>query len=433
MTASDTAELVDVCVVGLGYVGLPTAVLMASGPLRVVGCDIDEAKLARLAAGEPDLPGEGLEDLLMSAIEAGALRLSPTPVEARAYLICVPTPVNADHTPDLELLWSAVDAVLPLLGEGSLVIIESTIPPLTVSEARRRVEAARPDIAGSVLLAHCPERVLPGAVLHEIVNNPRIVGGETPAATDAARELYGTFTLGAMVEADAVTAELAKLAENTYRDVNIALSNEIFVIAERLGADGARVLEMASEHPRVNYLHPGLGVGGHCIPVDPWFLVAAASADAGVVAAARRRNDAMPTYWLDRAMVMLADVASPRIAVLGLSYKGDVVDLRESPSIEFIHAARHRGVEVVACEPLLDGADVHLVSERIGVSVTTDVSAAVTGADLLVIGAGHSEFGKIVPGELLELVHLPRVLDARGVLVRAQWEDAGFAVDGLAR
>jgi UDP-N-acetyl-D-mannosaminuronic acid dehydrogenase len=425
--------MADVCVVGLGYVGLPTAILMANAELRVIGCDVDHRKLDRLRGGDANLPGEGLDELLQRAVSDGWLEFSNRPAPAHAYLICVPTPVAADHSPDLTLVWSAVEAVCPLLTDGALVVIESTIPPLTVAETRRRVQLARPEIAARVLLAHCPERVLPGAVLHEIVHNPRIVGGETPEATERARELYSTFTKGTIVDSNAVTAELAKLAENTYRDVNIALSNEIFAIAESLGADGARVLEMASEHPRVSYLQPGLGVGGHCIPVDPWFLVAAAPDDAGVIAAARRRNDAMPTYWLDRAMVMLADVDAPRIAVLGLSYKGDVVDLRESPSIEFIHAAQARGLDVVACEPHLDPTECLEMAERIGAEVTVDVTAAAKGADLLVIGAGHSLFAKLEPAALADSMRARRVLDARGVLLSLPWEEAGFEVDGLAR
>jgi UDP-N-acetyl-D-mannosaminuronic acid dehydrogenase len=419
--------------VGLGYVGLPTAILMATAEFRVVGCDIDERKLDRLRHGDANLPGEGLDELLQRAVSDGWLEFSSRPTPASAFLICVPTPVAADHSPDLSLVWAAVEDVCPLLDEGSLLVIESTIAPLTVAETRRRIESARPEVADSVLLAHCPERVLPGSVLHEIVHNPRIVGGETPEATERARELYSAFTKGTIVDCDAVTAELAKLAENTYRDVNVALSNEIFAIAESLGADGTRVLEIASEHPRVSYLQPGLGVGGHCIPVDPWFLVAAAPEHAGVIAAARHRNDAMPTYWLDRAMVMLADVDTPRIAVLGLSYKGDVADLRESPSIEFIHAAQARGIDVVACEPYLAPAECMATAERLGCEVTVDVSRAANGADLLVVGAGHSQFAKLEPAALVGAMRTPRVLDARGVLLSLPWEEAGFEIDGLAR
>ncbi|MCG3153305.1 MAG: UDP-N-acetyl-D-mannosamine dehydrogenase [bacterium] len=332
-TASTT---IDLCVVGLGYIGLPTAALAASTGLRVVGVDIDAAIVESVNAGIPHFPEPALSALVGTAVASGQLTAQTTPVPARTFLIAVPTPFLENKAPDLRMVEAAGAAIAPHLTSGCLVILESTSPPRTTTQILAPILAQGSGLTPGVdfHLAYCPERVLPGRLLEELRANDRILGGTTPEASAAAAGFYGRFVSGQLLISDATTAETVKLVENAYRDVNIAFANEVSLIAAHLGVDPFQVIALANHHPRVRILEPGIGVGGHCIGVDPWFLVDAAPTDANLIRTARRVNE-YKTEWVTTQILAMADRVSPSttLGFLGLTYKPDVADLRESPAL----------------------------------------------------------------------------------------------------
>lgn len=391
-----------VAVVGLGYIGLPTAVVLAAHGARVVGVDVDEATVASVDRGEVPFVEPDLGEALAAAVAGGRLRASTAMPEADVYVIAVPTPFRPDRTADLSFVDCAADAVAPRLRGGELVVLESTSPPGATRHLADRLLAARPDLsldgaAGPVLhVAHCPERVLPGRVLHELVTNDRVVGGLTPAAAERARDLYALFCTGEIVLTDAVTAETAKLAENASRDVGIAFANELAAVCDRLGVDVWELRAIANRHPRVDILRPGPGVGGHCIAVDPWFLVAAAPEESRLIRTAREVNDARPDAVVDRVLAAVADVAAPRVAALGLAFKADIDDLRESPARCVVGrladrlAERSPAARVAVVEPHVDALPAELAA-RPNVTLT-GLADAVAGADAVVLLVDHAEF-----------------------------------------
>jgi UDP-N-acetyl-D-mannosaminuronic acid dehydrogenase len=412
--------MVEICVVGLGSIGLPTAVIMARAGHSVTGVDVNAALLESVNAGETRLDEPDLPEMLAAVVKSGALTATDTPVPAKAFVISVPTPIGDENRPVMDYVKSASEAVGKVLRQGDLVILESTVPPGTTDGlVRETLEAASRLRAGDGFrLAHCPERVLPGEIMREIVENDRIVGASDQRSRTAAVELYRSFVTGEMFETDALTAELAKLSENIYRDVNIALANELATISEELGADAWRVIELANKHPRVQLHQPGPGVGGYCIPVAPWFLLASAGSAEGVIATARGINALQPDRTVALALSACDGIVQPRVAVLGVAYKGGVGDPRMSPSTEVIAGLEASGVEVRVHDPLVTDYSSPLV----------DLNEALTGADLALVLVDHPQFRGIDPAEVAGLTRNRIVLDSRNIIDPEAWETAGFRV-----
>lgn len=331
-----------VAVIGLGYIGLPTAAILATNGLAVVGVDVNESTVDAVNRGEVPFVEPDLAIHVAGAVSQGQLKATTDTPAAQAYIVAVPTPFREDRTADLSYIEAAARGIAPQLQGGELVILESTSPPRATRHMADVILALRQDLSldGAsgkpvVHFAHCPERVLPGRVMIELVINDRIVGGLTPAAAVLAKELYAVFCQGEILVTDDVTAEMAKLVENSYRDVNIAFANELSVISDKLGINVWELIRLANHHPRVNILQPGPGVGGHCIAVDPWFIVAAAPEESRLIRTAREVNDAKPEWVFQQVVSALRDLpASAEVAILGLAFKANIDDLRESPAIE---------------------------------------------------------------------------------------------------
>jgi UDP-N-acetyl-D-mannosaminuronic acid dehydrogenase len=384
---------VHICVVGLGYIGLPTGVVLAQAGEKVTGVDKNPEVVAQVARGELHFVEPGMEEALAKVVADGLLTASQEPVVADVFVVAVPTPFHNGREPDLSYVESASRAIAAVLTGGELIILESTSPPGTTAAMREWIASERPDLdLDTVDFAHGPERVLPGRILIELVQNDRIVGGLTPRATRRAAEVYRTFCAGAVLETDARTAEAVKLVENSYRDVNIAFANELSLIADRIGVDVWEVIELANHHPRVNVLNPGPGVGGHCIAVDPWFLAHAAPDLARLITTARHVNDDKPQHVLDLIhRAALADGTT--IALLGLAFKSNVDDLRGSPAIAIAQSvAQTFGASTVwAVEPFVQELPPEL--SEAGITLV-DLDRAVS-ADLVVLLVDHDVFADV--------------------------------------
>ena len=414
-----------VCVLGLGYIGLPTASMFAVAGHPVVGVDpsprVQEAvRSCRLHVEEPDLG-----TLVSAALNSGRLAVQVAPEPADVFVIAVPTPlVDDSKEADLSYVVRAAEDIRPHLRPGNLVILESTVPPGTTRDVLAPI-LARSGLAPGrdVCVAHCPERVMPGRVLLELVENDRLAGGLTPVCADRAARLYESFVKGAVIRTDATTAEMAKVMENTYRDVNIALANELALIAERVGVDVWEAIRLANRHPRVNVLRPGPGVGGHCIAVDPWFLVTAAPDVARLVRTARAVNDAMPRRVLER----LADLVPPpaAVALLGVTFKADVDDVRESPALRIAELAVARGYDVRLCDPHV-APGVHALPAPL-----LPLQRAVRDAEAVVLLVDHDAFKELDVDLVAALASEKRLLDARAALDHAAWRARGFRVSVL--
>ncbi|OGO48685.1 MAG: UDP-N-acetyl-D-mannosamine dehydrogenase [Chloroflexi bacterium RBG_16_64_43] len=409
----------------MGYIGLPTACTFASHGLRVTGVDVNPRILDVLRNGEVHIEEPGLKSVVQEAFRSGHLRVGSAPVPADAFIIAVPTPINADKTADLSFVVSAAESIVPHMRPGNLIVLESTSPPRTT------VDIVRPILQRSGLragqdfyLAYSPERVLPGQILHELVENARVIGGIDTASAEAGKELYSVFVRGEVVLTDATTAEMVKLMENTYRDVNIALANEFARLAEHFGVDVWQAISAANRHPRVKILKPGPGVGGHCISVDPWFLVEAAPELAGLVAKARSVNDEQPRYVVDLLRRELGSLAQRRIAVLGLTYKPDVDDVRESPAIEVVQLLAQEGAQLTAFDPL--APQVALSAERVD-----SLERAVSRAEVVLLLVPHQALREIDPAQLASLTPARVAFDCHSVWDRTTWARAGFRVRTL--
>jgi UDP-N-acetyl-D-mannosaminuronic acid dehydrogenase len=382
---------------GLGYTGLPTAIVFAEHGLRVFGVDIKPEFVDSINKGEAPFVEAGLAEHLSAVVADGHLTAALTPEKADATIIAVPTPFNPDKTADLSYIHSAVQGLAPHLFPGALVILESTSPPGTSELVGVWISEARPDLLddqGTLLVdvAHCPERVLPGHVLEELVSNDRIVGGLTPSATTRAKELYGIICKGEIHETDATTAEMAKCVENSFRDVNIAFANELSLICDNLGMDVWEVIELANHHPRVNILSPGPGVGGHCIAVDPWFIVAADPENSRLIRVSREVNDSKPGWVLAKVKASLGGHESPTIAALGLAFKPNIDDLRGSPAREVVESlsAQFPAGRILTVEPNITQLPPAL-SQMPNVELV-DYETALNQADIVVLLVDHQEF-----------------------------------------
>ena len=414
-----------VCVLGLGYIGLPTASMFALAGHDVIGVDPSPRVQAALKAGQASLDEPELQSLVSRALGSGRLRVTTHPELAEAFIIAVPTPLESEtKAADLSYVERAARDIVPLLRPGNLVVLESTVPPGTTRDVLAPILAASGLRPGrDIHLAHCPERVLPGRILAELEHNDRLAGGLTPDCAEQAASLYASFVKGAIMRTDATSAEMVKVMENTYRDVNVALANEFALIAERIGVDVWQAIRLANHHPRVNVLSPGPGVGGHCIAVDPWFLVNAAPDVASLIRAARQVNDAMPSHVLD----LLLELAAPPgpVALLGLTYKAEVDDIRESPALRVAELAVERGYDVRLCDP-------HVRPETPGLPAPLlPLARAVRDAQAMAVLVDHHAFQTLDVARIAGLVGSRRVLDARNVLDRAEWESHGFEVSVL--
>jgi UDP-N-acetyl-D-mannosaminuronic acid dehydrogenase len=400
-----------VCVVGLGYIGLPTASLLAREGFKVHGVDVNPQIVQKINHGEIHIYEPDLNVLVKSAVSQGALIASLEPAPADVFIIAVPTPIKEAYVPDISYVEAATRAIASYLEPGNLVILESTSPVGTTEKISNWLWELRPDLkSGSVYVAYCPERVLPGQILKELISNDRIVGGIDPASTAHAIAFYQRFVNGKVLPTQARTAELAKLAENAFRDVNIAFANELSLICEHLDIDVWELRELANRHPRVNILKPGPGVGGHCVAVDPWFIIHSAPEQAPLLRAAREVNDSKPYQIVDRVKAAAAEFNQPVIACLGLAYKANIDDLRESPAVEIIRKLATEGVgHILAVEPHIACLPANL--DSLGSIQLVELDVAIKKADILVLLVDHQAFKDIDREQLKGKT----VIDTRGV------------------
>ncbi|MCM3390328.1 nucleotide sugar dehydrogenase [Ureibacillus chungkukjangi] len=409
----------SICVVGLGYIGLPTAVMFANHGVKVHGVDVNPAAVKSIQEKTLHIEENGLQERLNKAVDEGFLTASTTPQEADIFIVAVPSPINADKTANLEYVRQATASIVPYIKKGDLVILESTVPPKTVERIMiPELIKTGLEIGTDIYVSHSPERVIPGRIFEELVNNDRIVGGINKKSSELTKELYETFVKGQIHLTDATTAELVKVMENTYRDVNIAFANELAKMADMLDVNIWEAIKFANYHPRVNVHFPGPGVGGHCIAVDPWFLVELGGESAQIINMSRNTNDSMPAFTAQKTQAILNrnKVAGGKVAVLGLAFKGNVDDMRESPSTEVIEELQHLGLEVISYDP-------H-IKENKHETQTQSLEEATKDADILLFLTDHNEFKAYNPLQITAKHKI--VFDTKNCLSRDAWQEAGF-------
>lgn len=400
-SASDPADLGTLSVIGLGYIGLPTAAMFASAGVDVIGVDTSARVVEAVNGGRAHIEEGNLDELVERCVKSGKLRASGAPSAADVFIIAVPTPVSYGDAPapDLSYVRAAAISIAPLLKPGNLIILESTSPVGTTGMVAALLHEARPDLTfpgqagedADICLAYCPERIIPGQMLKELVENDRIVGGMTPRCAERAAAVYKIFVRGVCHVSTDRTAEMVKLTENAFRDVNIAFANELSMVCHDLGIDVWKVIEFANRHPRVSILNPGAGVGGHCIAVDPWFVVASAPERARLIRAARNVNDAKPKFVVDEVEQAIVSNPGKRVACLGLTYKADVDDFRESPALEIATAlARKHGEAIVCVDPYSEALGEKEIAER-GLRFV-GLDEAMSDCEILVMLVPHQAF-----------------------------------------
>lgn len=419
------------CVIGMGYIGLPTASTFAMYDVNVIGVDINSNIIETLNKGEIHIHEPGLREAFGKAVQTGKFKAATQPEEADAYIIAVPTPFK-DHEAgeyngmkyklaDMKAVTSAAESIVPHLKKGNLVILESTSPPRTTLDLVAPILEKSGLKAGSdFFLCYSPERVLPGQILQELIENARVVGGVTPESAQAGHDLYATFVKGEIIKTDSTTAEMVKLMENTYRDVNIAIANEFSRLAEKFGVDVWEAISLANLHPRVKILSPGPGVGGHCISVDPWFFVESAPEITPLIYHSRTVNDGQPNFVVEKIKQTLGDLKGKRIAALGLAYKPDVDDLRESPANEVVHLLQDQGAQVKAWEPFKPDAKMQ------GIHMASSLEDALKDADLIVLLVKHTEFANFNPQAIAKKTNARIVLDTVNGWDSEAWKKNGF-------
>ena len=394
-----------VCVVGLGYIGLPTAAVIARSGASVLGIDISPNVVETINAGRIHIEEANLESLVRDMVASGSLRAALAPEPSDVFVIAVPTPFTDGHAPDIRYVLAATRSIAPAVRKGSLVIVESTCPVGTTEAVRDALRDARPDLSfpdggdapTDVCVAYCPERVLPGKILEELVSNDRSIGGLSPACTARAVDFYKGFVAGECIGTTARTAEMCKLVENSFRDVNIAFANELSIICDTLDLDVWEVIRLANRHPRVNILQPGPGVGGHCIAVDPWFIVDSDPDNARLIRTAREVNDGKAHYVLARASALADAHPDAAIACLGLSFKANIDDLRESPALEIaLELALQYGARIRVVEPHID--PLPAAFDGTGARKAT-LEEALDQCGVLIVLVDHHEFRGVSPGQ----------------------------------
>ncbi len=405
-----------ISVIGLGYIGLPTAAMFASRKKNVIGVDVCQNTVDTINKGEIHIVEPDLDMIVHAAVTEGYLRAVAKPEPADAFLIAVPTPFKDNHQPDLSYIEAAAKAIAPVLKKGDLVILESTSPVGTTEKISEWLADARSDLVfpqqsvedADINIAHCPERVLPGHVVRELVENDRVIGGLTQKCSERSVELYKTFVEGDCIISNARTAEMAKLTENSFRDVNIAFANELSIICENLQVNVWELIKISNRHPRVNILNPGPGVGGHCIAVDPWFIISSDPENARVIKAAREVNNGKPIHIINKVLKAAAQYDEPVIACLGLAFKADIDDLRESPAVEIVKTlTRKTSGNLLVVEPNVEV----LPKDLEGRLEKTKLSEALERADIVLLLVDHKEF-KNIPAESM---YGRVVIDTRGV------------------
>ncbi|WP_099224828.1 nucleotide sugar dehydrogenase [Listeria costaricensis] len=414
-----------IVVIGLGYIGLPTAIMFANHKQEVVGIDVNEQVIEELNRGKIHIEEPGLQAELDRALKSQTFRAEQIVEQADAFIVSVPTPNHDDllKSCDLSYVKSAVTSILPVLQKGNTIIIESTIAPRSTEDhILPLIESTGLVVGKDVFLVHCPERVLPGQIIHELIHNNRIIGGVTPACTQAGKKIYSTFVQGELIESAASTAEMSKLIENTYRDVNIALANELVKISTLLDINALDVIEMANKHPRVNLLQPGPGVGGHCLAVDPYFIAAKAPEESQMIQRARQINTMMPDFIVENTLALLEKIQGKKVAVFGLTYKGDIDDIRESPALEIYHKlAEMPQFDIVAYDPHVQATFV----ER-------DMETAIMNADLVVVLVDHSEFRTLTSKDF-DRMQQQIFLDTRNIMTGLVNEENYYNLGSLSK
>lgn len=416
----------QVCILGMGYIGLPMASTLAIHGVNVVGVDIKKQVVEDLKHGKLHFQEPGLRELVENALDSGNFHLSQQPEVSDAFIIAVPTPVAEDKTADLSHVIEASRALVDLVQPGDLVVLESTSPPRTTVDLVAPILAEsghQPGIDFS--LAYIPERVLPGNILKELIENARVIGGFDKQSAEKGKKLYQIFVTGELLLTDATTAEMVKLMENTYRDVNIATANEFSRIAEDLQIDIWEAIRLANHHPRVQILRPGPGAGGHCVSVDPWFLAQASPEHSALIRIAREINDTQPEYTMRIVEAALGELSGRKIAALGLAYKADVDDLRESPAVEVVQRLTEQGAKVRTFDPYLPDYS------PAGSLACGSLEQAVEEADALILLVDHREWCDLDPEELSAKMPGRIVIDTRGIWLKSQWAAAGFRLHQL--
>ena len=421
----------NICVFGLGYIGLPTAAMFAHHGANVVGVDVNQHAIDTINQGKIHIVEPGLEAIVKQAVAAGKLKASLTPVSSDAYLIAVPTPFKGDdHTPDLSYIEAVSKVLAPVLQQGDVVILESTSPVGATEQLVEWLAQARPDLSfptydepekeADIFVAYCPERVLPGKVVEELISNDRIIGGMTKGSTEKAKQVYQIFVKGELLETNARTAEMSKLTENAFRDVNIAFANELSIIADKLNINVWELIELANHHPRVNILQPGAGVGGHCIAVDPWFIVNKNPDEAHIIRTAREVNDSKPHWVIEKVNKSIEIFLNQnldkckediKIACLGLSFKADIDDLRESPALYIANRLIDKyNSNVMVVEPNISNLPDNLKQKNIQL---VNLSYAINNSNILLILVDHKEFkNKVVFSNFNGLI-----VDTKGLII----------------
>ncbi|MBA4376196.1 MAG: UDP-N-acetyl-D-mannosamine dehydrogenase [Anaerolinea sp.] len=410
-----------ICIIGLGYIGLPTASTFANMGIQVTGVDNNPDVVKSLKAGKVHIYEPGLGEVVEKALKSGKLQVANAPVPADAFIIAVPTPFYDDKKADLSYVCSAAESIVPILRPGNLVILESTSPPLTTRDRVQPIlEKSGMKAGNDFMLAYSPERVLPGQILKELIENARVIGGVDRASAEAGRDLYKLFVKGEIILTDATTSEMVKLMENTYRDVNIAIANEFSRLADRFGVDVWEAIQIANRHPRVKILNPGSGVGGHCISVDPWFFVEAAPDITPLIHTARNVNDGQPKFVITLVDRALGGIQGKQIAVLGLAFKPDVDDLRESPAVEVSRLLVKAGAIVTAYEPYKSDFKIQ------GASVMPTLEKTILNAEAILLLVDHLQFRSLSPAEVIKLTKARIIIDAVNSLNFVEWQSTGF-------
>jgi len=422
-----------ICVIGLGYIGLPTATTFAKYGIQVLGVDINENIVKTLNEGKLHIHEPGLDKSLSEAIESGKFKASTQVEEADAFIIAVPTPFKENEfgtykdtqykLADMRAVTSATESIVPFLRKGNLVILESTSPPQTTVKLVTDILGKSGLTTGEdFYLCYSPERVLPGQIMKELVENARVIGGVTKESAKAGADLYSVFVKGQIIQTDATTAEMVKLMENTHRDVNIAIANEFSRLADKFGVDIWEAISLANLHPRIKILSPGPGVGGHCISVDPWFFVETAPELTPLIYHSRQVNDAQPGFVVEKVKSAIGDLKNKKIAALGLAYKPDVDDLRESPANEVVHLLQKEGAQVKAWEPFKPDAKLD------GINMASSFEDGIQDADLILLLVKHTEFTKLNPKEVAKKTKAKIILDTVNGWKVDEWQSAGFAI-----
>ncbi|ELK47539.1 nucleotide sugar dehydrogenase [Halobacillus sp. BAB-2008] len=416
----------SLCVVGLGYIGLPTSVMFAIHGHQVHGVDVNRKAVEMINNKQLHIEENGLQERLEEAVDAGMFKASLEPTEADVFVIAVPSPIREDKTANLDYVRKATESIVPFVKEGNLVILESTVPPRTVEDVMLPVlEQTGLELGKELFVSHSPERVIPGKVFQELVDNDRIVGGIDDKSSEMTKELYESFVKGTIHLTDATTAEMAKVIENTYRDVNIAFANELARISDKIGVNAWEAIKLANFHPRVNIHTPGPGVGGHCIAVDPWFLAEIEPEISEIIQLSRNTNDYMPVYTADQIEKLMKEqfINDPKVALFGLSFKANIDDQRESPSLKVIMELVQRGISFTSYDP-------H-IKENVVSNQTQDMDEALKDADIVVILTDHDEFKKLDPETIKDKMGSRVVYDTKNALDLDTWKAAGFVAKRL--